>query len=270
MSSQQRMSEVERGERRDQQKIWNSQQTKKKPGFAALLKVRQPQYHFSFVLILLHCRFVGSSHSQLFNNIQNEFLAGGSIPFFLFFVHKHFLFFLQYRIKHMDPPEQVDFLISTLSKGENIIPLERGLNDCYKTYTDFISMKNHMVFKNQQLISLVLKRLESTNMEELAPILNLVRLIGRIGKRTFFIFLFFFSSLLIFFPPFFFVWTIFQTEENQLTFREQGAIEKVVKVMETYPDHVGIQEKGCGAFQNLVLDGVALVLLSTLQRRKEK
>jgi hypothetical protein len=231
-------------------------------------KTKYLSFSFFCIAVLLALRTHNcSTTSKMSFLLEVRFLFSF---FFFFFVHKHFLFFLQYRIKHMDPPEQVDFLISTLSKGENIIPLERGLNDCYKTYTDFISMKNHMVFKNQQLISLVLKRLESTNMEELASILNLVRLIGRIGKRTFFIFLFFFSSLLFFFPPFFFVWTIFQTEENQLTFREQGAIEKVVKVMETYPDHVGIQEKGCGAFQNLVLDGVALVLLSTLQRRKEK
>jgi hypothetical protein len=86
------------------------------------------------------------------------------------------------QIEKLTPQEQVELLISTLEKGQNIIPLVDGLERRYKTYQDFVNTKDHQAFENEQLIELVLKGLKRDEESSVLPLSILIKLICRIGS----------------------------------------------------------------------------------------
>jgi hypothetical protein len=72
------------------------------------------------------------------------------------------------------------------------------------------------------------------------------------------------SSLTAFaFVPFF---SHLCSEINRVVIREQGGVDLILQAMRTFPNHAGIQENGCGALYNLLLDGKVFKMLITAEK----
>jgi hypothetical protein len=84
-------------------------------------------------------------------------------------------------IQTLKPQQQVELLISTLEKGGDIISLERGLENHYKTYDIFVGTQGHEAFKNEQLMHLLVEALKTSSQEVLPSIMNIIRIACRIG-----------------------------------------------------------------------------------------
>jgi hypothetical protein len=97
-------------------------------------------------------------------------------------------------IEKLPPAQQVHALISTLEKGGNVIRLVDGLENCYKTYSSFIGTEDHIAFKSERLVELILNALKTSDKIQLPSLLTLVKIVSRIGKKKKKPTLFFFVS----------------------------------------------------------------------------
>jgi hypothetical protein len=113
---------------------------------------------------------------------------------------------LKVDITKLNPPQQVEVLISTLEKKGDIIPFVNGLEHQYKTYQDFIDTRDYEAFKSRKLIELTLNALKRNDESTLPSFLALLKIIAQLGNPSFSPFSFFFStdeSVFLFFVDFF-------------------------------------------------------------------
>jgi hypothetical protein len=94
----------------------------------------------------------------------------------------HSLSFVKINIENLNPSQQVTLLISALEKNEDIISLIKGLNNQYKTYNEFANTPNYQAFASERLIELALNALKRNEESVLPSLLNLIRIICRIGN----------------------------------------------------------------------------------------
>jgi hypothetical protein len=165
---------------------------------------------------------------------------------------------LKVDITKLNPPQQVEVLISTFEKkGEDIISFVNGLERQYKTYQDFFGTRDHEAFKNEKLIELTLNALKRNDESTLPSLLNLLRIIARLGN----LFSLPFSPFSFFFPTdesvflFFFVDFSVVSGDNRIAIASKGGIELILQAMKRHPNHAGIQEYGCGVLFNLAANG---------------
>jgi hypothetical protein len=96
---------------------------------------------------------------------------------------------LKVDITKLNPPQQVEVLISTLEKKGDIISLVNGLERQYKTYEDFLGTRGHEAFKSRKLIDLTLNALKINDESTLPSLLVLLKIIARPGNPSFICFL---------------------------------------------------------------------------------
>jgi hypothetical protein len=156
---------------------------------------------------------------------------------------------LQVDIKKLEPPQQVKMLISTLERRGDIVPLVEAVDNQYRSYRYFINTKNYLAYTNEKLLELLLSEVKRDDEYSLPSLLNLLRIVCRIGDPYLRRSCFHLNSQMCLL-----VLLVVVSDVNKVAVAKQGGIGLILHTMRSHFNHAGVQQHGFGALMNLAVN----------------